>query len=358
MCIRDRVYTETLGHIGLGLTCLSTGYVTKLLTVDKIIDRCDFTDRLIHSPEVHHYFRQLTVDCSPQELEVLSLPLLNRELINTLRQLKYTAKELESFIGHGHYKSVDSIDFYPSSILKNWIQSNVHLECSELLIAAIKYYQKKGCWAEAIQCAIRLENWPLAVELVSTAALHFSRKGQYQQARLLINRIPKEEKRGHLHLSVFENLLDFQQYGHQYASEKLQILISNAAADNIGDDNQLLITLLQHHYTLLVQPGLIINEKLSIGQYDQLFNSNNEFCSWAWHSLAMEKLLAGDQVAGLEYLIKAIYWSLEQEDAPCVLASLAWLVVPCLQLGKLSFVLGYCDPVSYTHLTLPTIYSV
>jgi len=341
--VADLVHAATLGHVGLALICISTNYVKQLLAVDKIRPRYDFTDRLIQSPEVHHYFRQLTVDCSQQELEILSLPLLNRELINILSQHKFTAKELESFIGLGHFKSEDSIEFYPSSILESWIQSNAHLEYSELLITAIKFYQKKGYWAEAIQCAIRLEYWPLAVELVSKAALHFSRQGQYQQARQLINRIPKEEKRGHLHLSIFENLLDFQQYGHQFANEKLHILISNSAINNINEDNQRLIILLQHHYALLVQPGLIINEKLGIEQYHQLFNSNNEFCSWAWHSLAMEKLLAGDQVTGLEYLIKAIYWSLEQEDAPCVLASLGWLLVPCLQLGKLSFVLGYCD---------------
>ena len=225
--------------------------------------------------------------------------------------------------------------------------------------SAIEQYRQQGHWVEAIQCAITIGNWPLAIELVCQASRYFSRKGKYDQARQLMQQLPKETKRFSLLnsqatsgqnqqlllLALFENLLDFQQYGHQVASINLTSILNEYPTGALAEQSKELIVLLEHHYSYLLQAKQGKGSLPSISQYTQLFDPSNELCAWAWHSLAMEQVLAGGLVNSLESIMKAIYWSFEQEDAPCALASLAWIVVPCLHLGKLSFALEYCSKV-------------
>jgi ATP/maltotriose-dependent transcriptional regulator MalT len=342
----NALYNLVGGHVGLGIRCIETDYLKNIVEKCANLTLDEISLHLIQSEEVDDYFYQLTKTLDRRELDIISLPLLNRALLTKLsRTHDINNNKVAFYRGRGLFNSSDQINFYPKSLFRHWLNLNVEIGDTSILLSAIEIYRQNDCWPQAIECAIKLGIGSLATDLVCQAARHFSSRGQYQQARLLINQLPKIENQPLLILSLFENLLDFQQYGHQVANSNLQVLITESQGHVIDQQSQELIALLQHHYAFLLSPDKRTNSQLSIAQYKPLFDRENEFCAWAWHSLAMEQVLAGDHVSGLDSIIKAIYWSLQQFDAPCALASLAWRVVPCLQQGKLSFALEYCNQI-------------
>lgn len=349
--IIDAVYELVGGHIGLGIRCIDTSYVKYVVETEAYDNVENFAFQLVQTEEIHQYCYQLTRELSSHELDIISLPLLNRSLVSYLNQGFKKNKNLNYYRERGLFKSTDQVDFYQKSLFRYWLSLNIKAENESLLIMAIEQYRKYDHWQEAIECAITLEDWPLAIDLICQAARYFSRRGQYDQARMLIDKLPRAEKQQPLILSLFENLLDFQQYGHQVAGSNLNLLVSEhrsyLKSHRVDKESEELIALLQHHYSFLIKPNQKIDSPLGIQQHKSLFNRDNELCAWAWHSLAMEQVLASEHVAGLNSLIKAIYWSLEKGDAPCALASLAWIVVPCLQQGKLSIALEYCNKVEH-----------
>lgn len=349
------LYELVDGHVGLALRCLATDYTQSLMADDSVtrVDVKRFALQAVQSEELHGYFRTLTKPLLNLDWGVLALPRLNRALILRINRVFKQDKELEFYLDHGLFNSIDRVNFTTKPLFRHWLDLNNQTKNESLFALAIDQYRNNDHWQEAIQCAIYLKNWPLTIELVCQAARFFSQRGQYQQARDLINKLPNNQQQP-LILSLFENLLDFQQYGHQVAYNHLNALIAEHQSDLINTDlsndqkqanqrSRELIALLQHHYTYLLAPSQEHEAQLNIIHYPQLFNRDHEFCAWAWHSLAMEQILAGNYLIGLESLLKAIHWAMQSGDAPCALASLAWIVMPCLQQGKLSFGLEYCN---------------
>lgn len=349
----DALYELLGGHVGLAIRCIRTVYIKYLIEEGIDVTEEELALQLIQSEEVDEYCKQLTSPLIGIELAIISLPRLNRTLLAHISRTFDLDNNLSFYLDHGLYSSADQISFSPKLLFRYWLDLNVKIEDESLLVLAIDQYCKNDYWQEAIQCAIKIERWPLAIELACQAARYFSQRGQYQQGRLLINQLPKEENKQPLILTLFENLLDFQQYGHQVANSNLNLLVTHYQADlnshqennQINQQSQELIALLQHQYSFLLKPDQKGNSQFGITKHKQLFSGENEFCAWAWHSLAMEQVLAGDHIVGLDSLMKAIHWSLQKGDAPCALASLAWIVVPCLHQGKLSFALEYCNKV-------------
>ena len=352
----NALYEFVGGHVGLAVRCLETDVARSLMADNTVssVDAKRFALQVIQSEELDAYFKTLTKPLLNLEWEVLALPRLNRALITHVNREFKLDNDLEFYLGHGLFNSIDRVSFSAKPLFRYWLDLNVNAIDESLSLLAIDQYRNNDDWQEAIHCAITLENWPLTIELVCQAARFFSQRGQYLQARELINQLPKNKQQP-LILSLFENLLDFQQYGHQVAHNHLNVLIAehqnNLNCDVNRDQKQVdkrsleLIALLQHHYTYLLAPSQKHETHLDITDYPQLFSRDHEFCTWAWHSLAMEQILAGSYSTGLESLLKAIHWSMQIGDAPCALASLAWIVVPCLQQGKLSFGLEYCNKV-------------
>lgn len=374
----DQIYRLVNGHAGLGIRCINSNFIAHLINGDKRISLSDLARQLIQTDEVHQYHLQSIKELSPHEVSILSLPLLNRSLLVQIHRTHAASCEIDSdldyYIAKGFFSSNNQVDFYPKSLCKTWLESNVPVLEKNIFVSAIEQYRKQRKWAQGIECAIIIEDWNLAINLVCQASRYFSRQGKYEQGRQLIQRLPKtakyfthfdshdsgkqdagkqdtgkqeviEQNRKLLLLALFENLIDFQQYGHQVASDRLKAVLREYPDSALDQQNKELIALLDHHYSFLLQPTPNSKSSSSISQFKPLFDSSNELCAWAWHSLAMEQVLAGDLESGLESIIKAIYWSFEQEDAPCALASLAWIIVPCLHLGKLSFALDYCSKV-------------
>lgn len=369
----SQIYRLVNGHLGLGIRCINSDFIAHLSNDTKQMSLSDLARQLVQTDEVHQYCLQAIKGLSSHELAILSLPLLNRSLIAKIYQTHSARceidRELDYYTAKGLFNSNGQVNFYPKPLCKSWLESNVLDLDKNIFTSAIEQYQKQGLWAQGIECAIIIEDWNQAIDLVCQGSRYFSRQGKYEQGRDLIRRLPKtakyfssnkaldlekqgtgekdarEQSRELLLLDLFENLLDFQQYGHQVASERLKALLKQYPDCALDQQNKELIALLEHHYSFLLQPNLNSKVSFSITQFKPLFEPRNELCSWAWHSLAMEQVLAGDLENGLESIIKAIYWSFEQEDAPCALASLAWIIVPCLHLGKLSFGLDYCSKV-------------
>lgn len=350
----NSLYQLVQGHVGLGIHCFQSDYIQHHIKQYGEFGKNESPEslafHLVQAEDIHEYFSELIKPLLSHELAILSLPLINRALIihlNLLENLKsHPDKSLNFYLEHGTFNSHNQIQFYPKPLFSHWLTLNVKIDesYSYLLSTAIEEYRRQEYWSEAILCAIKIKDLEGAVELVCQAARYFSRRGQYHQARDLISHLPRIENPP-LFLSLFENLLDFQQYGHQVASRRLNALLDEQQGNSIDLQCQELIALLQYHYGYLLHPEQNGSRSLKISQYTQLFNREHELCGWAWHSLAMEQVLAGDHIAGLDSLIKAIHWSLQQEDAPCALASLGLSFVPCLQQGKLSLALEYCQQI-------------
>lgn len=374
----NQIYNLVKGHAGLGIRCINSDFIAHLNNDDKQSSLAELSHQLVQTDEAHQYCLHAIEGLSANELSILSLPVLNRSLLAKFHRAHLAGdvlnSELDYYTDKGFFSSLDQIDFYLKPLCKNWLESNVADLKTPIIASAIEQYRKQGKWAEGIECAILLEDWALAIDLVCQASRYFSRQGKYEQGRQLIRQLPKTEKyftrfgnhdvreresreqessepegkiknQQLLLLALFENLLDFQQYGHQVASDNLKRVLHDYPENALDQQNKELIALLEHHYSFLIQPNSKTKKFSTIFQYTWLFDPSNELCAWAWHSLAMEQVLTGDLVNGFESILKAIYWSFEQEDAPCALASLAWIIVPCLHLGKLSFALDYCSRV-------------
>mgnify|MGYP003384900347 CR=1 FL=1 len=367
--IVSQIYHSVKGHVGLGLRCIESEYVQGLLIKTSSIGIDELCFRLVQTPEVHEYFKRQTMMLSKHELHIVALPLISEYLLNVLRRRNVetsssiqgasTSVGLEHYLQSGFFYSDDKIDFYPIPLFSCWLRLNVDSVDEVLLRAVIDFYQQYCYWPQAIESIIKLGDGVSAIALICRGARYFSRRGLYEQARVLISQLPRTDNAKPLLLLLFENLLDFQQYGHQIASAKLKHIVDHAQLDASvcslsKDDNDEsrgealeLISILTHHYSCLQQPNKKIIPIDSLVHQPMLFKSNNPLCAWAWHGLAMEQVLNGDFCTGLESIIKAINQSFEQGDAPCALASLAWMVVPCVQQGKLSLALDYCARVEY-----------
>lgn len=346
--LSNHLYILVGGHIGLAKLCIKTRYVENL-TTKQVPSLEVFVSQLIQTEEVQSYCQHLvspflqTYSVSSASLldaSIIALPLLSRGLIAHLATKHIEVKAFADYQQGALLFTNDSVNFYPLPIFSAWLKQRVITLEDSIFHAAIDWYRQHQHWQEAVHCALMIKQGELASKLVMEAARHFSRRGQYQQARQLINQLPQQNKA--IFLLLFENLLDFQQYGHQLAHQRLQDLVKDLDEVSMDQQCQQMLALLQHHYRFLREPGLSLKSSDGITQYSELFLPANQFCPWAWHSLAMEQVLAGEYLEGLESLNKAIYWSKQQGDAPCALASLAWFLVPCLQLGKLNLALQTC----------------
>jgi DNA-binding CsgD family transcriptional regulator len=354
------LYAITIGHVGLTRLCIKSRYLEHLYEQSfnlkaaslKALSTELLASQLAQTEEVHAYCQNLIkpllepIDSAQDKNKhesIISLPLLTRGLMAQLINSQSLVTRFEDYQLNCLLFSHDGVNFYPIPLFAVWLKQNIKSVDESTFITAIQYYREHQYWHEAIQSALVIKDSQLATELIIDAAQYFSRRGEYQQARQLIDQLPSLNRP--LLLKLFENLLDFQQYGHQLAQQRLQDILQQQNEDNMDLQCQQLIALLNHHYYFLLSPiGLAncTNSDKSISQHSELFLPDNQFCAWAWHSLAMEQVLSGQYQVGFASLNKAIYWSRQQGDAPCALASLAWLVVPCLHLGKLSFAIEAC----------------
>jgi len=201
------------------------------------------------------------------------------------------------------------------------------------------WLSKRGLWSDGFEFAIHTHNWNTASKLALPVLKEIIRSGQYNIARALITRFPKNILNKMPKLCLFDVWADYQNLGHDHAKAKLAV-IKNSILE-IEQDSQTqwecrgitspedltelknVVYIIEFQINLL-STGAIKNHQI-LNRVKSYAEVHTFFSNWCWNGLGTNAFLSGQLDQAIEYLLTAFYQSKLDKDGFCLLATLGCL---------------------------------